>query len=49
MVEEQTQNEIEVEKRHLEATYEAERNELFDLLNKEKQSMEEARRMEISN
>ncbi|XP_067933774.1 ninein-like protein [Watersipora subatra] len=41
LVEEQAQNEIEIEKRHMEATYETERNELFELLNKEKHSLED--------
>lgn len=41
LVEEQAQNEIEVEKRHLEALYQKDRDELYELLNKEKQSMED--------
>ena len=41
LVEEQTQNEVEVEKRHLEYIYMSEKDELYDLLNKEKQSMED--------
>lgn len=41
LVEEQAQNEIEVEKRHLEALFQSDRDELYDLLNKEKQSMED--------
>lgn len=40
-MEEQTQNEVEVEKRHLDATYMTEKDELYNLLNKEKQSMED--------
>lgn len=41
LVEEQAQNEVEVEKRHLDATFQTEKDNLFDLLNKEKQSMED--------
>jgi len=41
LVEEQTQNEVEVAKRHLESAFQLEKDELFDLLNKEKQSMED--------
>lgn len=41
LVDEQTQNEIEVEKQNLDAMFEKEREDLYDLLNKEKQSMED--------
>lgn len=41
LVEEQAQNEVEVEKRHLEVEFEKTKDELYDLLDKEKRSMED--------
>lgn len=41
LVEEQAQNEVEVEKRHLEAEFEKTKDDLYDLLDKEKSSMED--------